>query len=46
MVALGWPKATIIVLAVLFGIRVLAVGLLEVGAGLLLGKVEVRTVEV
>jgi len=46
VVALGWPKATIIVLAVLFGIRVLAVGLLEVGAGVLLGKVEVRTVEV
>ena len=46
LVALTWPKATIVVLAVLFGIRVLAVGLLEVGAGVLLGKVEVEAVEV
>lgn len=40
MVALVWPKATIVVLAVLFGIRVVAVGVLQLGAGWLLGKVE------
>ncbi len=45
VIALTWPKATIVVLAVLFGIRVLVVGLLQVGAGVLLGKVEVEVVE-
>jgi uncharacterized membrane protein HdeD (DUF308 family) len=39
VLALAWPGATILVLAVLFGIRVLGVGLLEIGAGVLLGKV-------
>jgi uncharacterized membrane protein HdeD (DUF308 family) len=39
VLALAWPGATILVLAVLFGIRVLTVGLLEIGAGVLLGKV-------
>jgi uncharacterized membrane protein HdeD (DUF308 family) len=42
MVALVWPKATIVVLAVLFGIRVVAVGVLQLGAGWLLGKVELE----
>lgn len=42
VLALAWPGATILVLAVLFGIRVLATGLLEIGAGVLLGKVELR----
>lgn len=41
-VALVWPRATVAVLAVLFGLRLLAVGLTQVGAGVLLNKVEVE----
>lgn len=46
VLALVWPHATIVVLAVLFGLRVLAVGLVQVAAGWALGKVDVEVIDV
>ena len=34
VVAVAWPKATVVVLAVLFGLQITLVGVLEIGAGL------------
>jgi uncharacterized membrane protein HdeD (DUF308 family) len=34
LVVLAWPEATVVILALLFGIRAILVGALAVGAGL------------